>query len=311
MLTGVAAANVTATAADINLTSDAAGIAYVAVLADGAGAPTAAAVKAAVAGTGGVIAAANAMATAATQATVPLTGLTAGTMHDAFVVVEATAGGFSAVMKVDVNTPAAAVVLTGAPAAANVTATTADINLTSDTAGTAYVAVLANDAAAPAAAAIIAAVADTGGVVAVDSAAATAGTQADALTDRPGGWHDVRRLRRRRGHRRRLQRRGEGKPHTAPAAILSSVSDTNVMATTADINLTSDVAGIAYVAVLADGAAQPSPRRHQAPRHRLDGHGHRRRRHTGDGLPHQPDGRDDVRRLRRRRGHCGRLQRRV
>ena len=127
-LTGVAAANVVATAAAVNLTSSAAGMAYVAVLANAATAPAAAAVKAAAAGTAGVVAAAKAAVTAGMQATVPLTGLTASTMYDAFVVVEATSGGFSAVMKVDVDTLAAATV---APDLSDVTDT---FSLTADTA---------------------------------------------------------------------------------------------------------------------------------------------------------------------------------
>ena len=104
VLTGVAAA-VEATTADITLTSDIGGTAYVAVYADGTTCPDAAAIKAATVG-GGVIANGNVSAAAATQATVPLTGLAADMMYDACVVVETTAGGVSAVMRVDVDTPA-------------------------------------------------------------------------------------------------------------------------------------------------------------------------------------------------------------
>ena len=53
----VSATNVLAATADINVTSSTAGTVYVAVLADGAAAPTAAAIKAATAGSGGVVAA--------------------------------------------------------------------------------------------------------------------------------------------------------------------------------------------------------------------------------------------------------------
>ena len=104
-LTGVAAADIEAHAANISLTSAAAGTAYVAVFAVGADQPSAAAIKAATSGQGGVIAAANAPATANTQATVPLTGLRSSTTYDAFVVVE-TADGFSAVVKVEIRTVA-------------------------------------------------------------------------------------------------------------------------------------------------------------------------------------------------------------
>ena len=174
MLTGVDDANVEATTAEINLTSDVAGTAYVAVLANDATAPDAAAVKAAVAGTGGVVAKASGPATAGTQATVPLAGLMASTMYDAYVVVEGTGGGLSAVIKVDLTTAAPPTPMLTAVANANVEATTADINLTSDVGGTAYVAVLENDAAAPTAAAVVGAVVTPGAIFATGSVAVAA-----------------------------------------------------------------------------------------------------------------------------------------
>ena len=106
-LSGVVAANVAATTAGISLTSSAAGTAYVAVLADGATAPAdAAAVKGADAASADIVATGSVAATAGSQVTVPLAGLAAGTMYDAYVVVEA-GGMFSGVEKVDLLTAAA------------------------------------------------------------------------------------------------------------------------------------------------------------------------------------------------------------
>ena len=188
MLTGVDDAKVEATTVEINLTSDVAGTAYVAVLANDATAPDAAAVKAAVAGTGGVVAKASGPATAGTQATVPLAGLMASTMYDAYVVVEGTGGGLSAVIKVDLTTAAPPTPMLTAVANANVEATTADINLTSDVAGTAYVAVLENDAAAPTAADVVGAVVAPGAIFATGSVAVAAAMPATVpLTGLTGG----------------------------------------------------------------------------------------------------------------------------
>ena len=162
LIPGVAASNVLALTADINVVSGKAGTAYVAVLADGADAPTAAAIKSAVARSGGVVAVGNA-AVASGRATVSLTGLMESSMYDAYIVVES-GGVLGTVMRVNVNTRAAVSV-------ANVLPTTADINVLSGTAGTAYVAVLADGAMAPTAAAVKAARAGSGGVVAVGSMA--------------------------------------------------------------------------------------------------------------------------------------------
>ena len=178
LIPGVASANVLLTTADINVISGTAGTAYIAVLADGAAAPTAADIKAAVldggAGSGGVVAVGSA-AVVSRRATVSLTGLMESSMHDAYIVVESGTGTLGTVMKVNVNTQAAVSV-------ENVLATGADIPVLSGTAGTAYIAALADGAAAPTAAAIKAAVLDggagSGGVVAVSSAGITAGTRA-------------------------------------------------------------------------------------------------------------------------------------
>ena len=101
------AANVMTTGADINVVSGAAGTAYIVVLEDGTMAPTAAAIKAAVAGSGGVVAASNAAVTAGARATIGLTGLEGETRYNAYIVVES--GGASdrvlgRVMRVDLLT---------------------------------------------------------------------------------------------------------------------------------------------------------------------------------------------------------------
>ena len=102
----VSATNVLAATADINVLGGAAGTAYVAVLADGAMAPTAAAIKAATAGSGGVVAVGSAAVTASTRATVSLTGLMADTAYDVYVVVESSANPpvLGTVTKVDLDT---------------------------------------------------------------------------------------------------------------------------------------------------------------------------------------------------------------
>ena len=168
LILAIAASNVLALTADINVISGTAGTAYVAVLADGAMAPTAAAIKAAVAGSGGVVAVGSA-AVASGRATVSLTGLMESSMHDAYIVVDS-GGVLGTVMKVNVNTKAAVSV-------ENVLATTADIHVLSGTAGTAYIAVLADGAATPNATAIKAAVVGSGGVVAADKAGVAVGTR--------------------------------------------------------------------------------------------------------------------------------------
>ena len=170
LLPSVAPADVLTTRADIIVISGTAGTAYIAVLADGAVAPTAAAIKAASAGSGGVVVVGSASVAASTRATVSLTGLSAETMYDAYIFIESGTDVFGKVMKVDLDTIA---IVT----AANVLATTADINVVSGTVGTAYVAVLADGAMAPTAAAVKAATAGSGGVVVVGSSAVTAGTR--------------------------------------------------------------------------------------------------------------------------------------
>ena len=100
----VSAANVLPTTADIDVLSGTAGTAYVAVLADGAAAPTAAAIKAATAGMGGVVAADNSAVTAGTRTTFSLTGLTSDTAYDVYVVIES-GGVLGTVTKVDLTTP--------------------------------------------------------------------------------------------------------------------------------------------------------------------------------------------------------------
>ena len=104
----ISATNVLVTRADINVTSGTAGTAYVAVLADGAMAPTAADIKAATAGSGGVVVAGNSAATAGTRTTVSLTGLTGDTAYDVYVVVESSANPpvLGTVTKVDLDTMA-------------------------------------------------------------------------------------------------------------------------------------------------------------------------------------------------------------
>ena len=170
LIPSVTAANVLVTRADINVISSVAGTTYVAVLADGTMAPAAAAIKAATAGSGGVVAVGNAAVTASARATVSLTGLMESSMYDAYVVIES-GGVLGSVTKVNVNTRAIVSV-------ANVMATATDINVLSGTSGTAYVVALANGAMAPTAAAIKAAVAGSGGVVAAGNSAATAGVRA-------------------------------------------------------------------------------------------------------------------------------------
>ena len=98
---------VTPTTASIHVPSVTAGTAYVVFrLDDGTAAPTAAAIKTAVAGQGGVIAAGNSAVTAGARATVSLTGLTGGTSYIAYTVVES-GGVLGAVLMVDVDTPLA------------------------------------------------------------------------------------------------------------------------------------------------------------------------------------------------------------
>ena len=98
---------VTPTTASIHVPSTTAGTAYVVFrLDDGTAAPTAAAIKTAVAGQGGVIAAGNSAVTAGARATVSLTGLTGGTSYIAYTVVES-GGVLGAVLMVDVDTPLA------------------------------------------------------------------------------------------------------------------------------------------------------------------------------------------------------------
>ena len=107
LIPAVAAANVMAASADINVVSGAAGTAYVAVLADGATAPAAAAIKAAVAGSGGVVAAGNGSAPAGGRGTVSLTGLGGETRYNAYIVVESGSASnrvFGRVMRVDLLT---------------------------------------------------------------------------------------------------------------------------------------------------------------------------------------------------------------
>ena len=170
LIPSVVAANVLTTRADINVISGTAGTAYVAVLADGAMAPTAAAIKAATAGSGGVVAVGNSAVTASTRATVSLTGLMESSMYDAYIVVES-GGVHGSVTKVNVKTRAIVSV-------ANVMSTATDINVISGTAGTAYIVALADGAAMPTAAVIKAAVAGSEGVVAAGNSAVIAGTRA-------------------------------------------------------------------------------------------------------------------------------------
>ena len=102
---GPAVASVTATTVDINVpSSSATGTAYAMLLPAGAAVPTAAAIKAAEAGTGGVVAAGNGAVAADGSMTIRLTGLTAATMYDAYVVVESSEGVFSTMAKIDVAT---------------------------------------------------------------------------------------------------------------------------------------------------------------------------------------------------------------
>ena len=164
-------ADVLTTTADIHVVSTTTGTAYIAALADGAAPPTAAAIKAAQAGSGGVIAIGSATVTAGARASVSLTDLMENTMHDAYIVIESSAGILGRVIKIDVDTMAIV-------SAANVLPTTADINVISDIAGIAYVAVLADGSAVPAAADIKDARAGSGGVVAVGSVATTASVRA-------------------------------------------------------------------------------------------------------------------------------------
>ena len=108
LLPGIAAANVVATTADINIVSDTAGTAYVVVLADGASTPTAAAVKAAVleggAGSGGVVSTGSMTVVTDARVTVNLAGLMGDTSYDVYIVVESGDGTFGTVTKVDVDT---------------------------------------------------------------------------------------------------------------------------------------------------------------------------------------------------------------
>ena len=98
----VTAANVTVAMADITVISGTAGTAYIAVLADGALAPAAAAIKAASAGSGGVVAAGSSAVTAGARTTVSLTGLMGETAYNAYIVIES-GGVLGAVMKVDLT----------------------------------------------------------------------------------------------------------------------------------------------------------------------------------------------------------------
>ena len=167
LIPSVATANVLATTTDINVISNTSGTAYVAVLADGATAPSAVAIRTARAESGDIITVGSKVVVDG-RATVNLTGLVDGAMYDAYTVVEMDDGTFGRVIKVDVATMAAV-------SAANVLTTTVDINIISDIAGTAYVSVQVNGSAAPSAAAIKA---STGSVAATGNKAVVASTWA-------------------------------------------------------------------------------------------------------------------------------------
>ena len=258
MLSGVDAADVKVSTASINLTSNVAGTAYVIVVADGTSPPGPAAVRHA--SIGGIAASANAAVAANVQATVLLTGLQRSSNYDAFVVVEALGNNLSAVVKVDLPTPAGPMITSFEIVIAR--GTTASIALTSNADGTAYVAVVGNTAEAPDAAAIVAAMRGEGGIITAANVAVTANTQVEITLD---GLLSARNydlyvvVEATDGLSVVLFRDLFVLP---PRPVLTAAA-VDVRDTSATINLTSDfggfiTSGTAYVAVLVDGASAPN-----------------------------------------------------
>ena len=127
-------ANLTGNTADINVVSDTDGTAYVAILADGAEAPTAAAIKAATKGVGSVVSNANGAVTYGARAVIGLTGLKGETPYSAYIVVESSKV-LGRVMRVSLRTPLAAPDLADADAASLVAGSRASIVFTNNGSG--------------------------------------------------------------------------------------------------------------------------------------------------------------------------------
>ena len=97
--------NVTPDMISVTVPSNTNGTAYVAVLADGAPAPTAATIRSARTRTAGVDVAGKSRVIADSRAIIVLTGLAPNTLYDVYTVVESDDGNFHPVMKLDVTTP--------------------------------------------------------------------------------------------------------------------------------------------------------------------------------------------------------------
>ena len=146
--------------ADVDLTSFAlkvkineAGKAYYVVLADGATAPTSTEVKAGT-GSGGATAIASGSITlsADTEGSATVSGLTAGTAYDVYLVAEddeSTPNVQSSSTKVEVTTLGPPSFITGYPKTENVTTSSVDLLVKIDKAGKAYYVVLADEAMVP------------------------------------------------------------------------------------------------------------------------------------------------------------------
>ncbi|MHC1702392.1 MAG: chitobiase/beta-hexosaminidase C-terminal domain-containing protein [Tenuifilaceae bacterium] len=187
--------NLLQTSTDLVFNCDEAGTAYYVVLANDATAPTPAEVKAGTASGGGAaIASGNKTITArTTEYTSNISGLTASTDYDIYVVAqddEGTPNVQAAVTKVEIKTldpDITAPIWTATyPKTANVAKTTLDLLYNIDEQGIAYFVVLANDATAPNSAEVKAGTASGGGAAIVAGSKAIAAATTEYTTNISG-----------------------------------------------------------------------------------------------------------------------------